>query len=62
MARIPEDDALILRWIWLHRNYLLIFIIPLLLLPLPLIIPTPVSAFLQDYLVENQFKAFKHVK
>ncbi|KAG1970034.1 solute carrier family 13 member 2 [Pimephales promelas] len=41
MARIPEDDALILRWIWLHRNYLLIFIIPLLLLPLPLIIPTP---------------------
>ncbi|XP_029485790.2 solute carrier family 13 member 2-like [Oncorhynchus nerka] len=28
-------------WIWSHRNYLIIFLTPLLLLPLPLLIPTP---------------------
>lgn len=38
---IPEDVALVLRWIWLHRNYLIIFITPLLILPLPIVIPTP---------------------
>nr|XP_023685087.1 solute carrier family 13 member 5-like isoform X1 [Paramormyrops kingsleyae] len=30
-----------LKWLWAHRNYLIIFIIPLLLLPLPLVIKTP---------------------
>ncbi|XP_048023091.1 solute carrier family 13 member 2 [Megalobrama amblycephala] len=41
LPRIPEDGALVLRWIWLHRNYLIIFITPLLILPLPLVLPTP---------------------
>lgn len=61
LPQIPEDVALILRWIWLHRNYLIIFITPLLILPLPIVLPTPVSAFLQEYFVENQFKAIEHV-
>ncbi|XP_048840584.1 solute carrier family 13 member 2-like isoform X3 [Brienomyrus brachyistius] len=30
-----------LKWLWAHRNYLIIFIIPLLILPLPLVIKTP---------------------
>jgi len=32
-----------LTWLWYHRNYLIIVIIPLALLPLPLVIPTSVS-------------------
>ncbi|XP_051959587.1 solute carrier family 13 member 2-like [Xyrauchen texanus] len=31
----------VLRWMWVHRNYLIIFIAPFLILPLPLVIPTP---------------------
>ncbi|XP_051956580.1 solute carrier family 13 member 2-like [Xyrauchen texanus] len=31
----------VLRWLWNHRNYLIIFITPFLILPLPLVIPTP---------------------
>ncbi|TRY57310.1 hypothetical protein DNTS_008899 [Danionella cerebrum] len=38
---IPDSLSLILRWIWLHRNYIIIFSVPLLILPLPLVIPTP---------------------
>lgn len=53
--------ALVLRWIWLHRNYLIIFLTPLLILPLPLVLPTPVSAFLQEYFVEMFCKALEHV-
>ncbi|XP_023700902.1 solute carrier family 13 member 2-like [Paramormyrops kingsleyae] len=29
------------RWMWSHRNYLIIFLTPLLILPLPLVINTP---------------------
>ncbi|RVE64040.1 hypothetical protein OJAV_G00142180 [Oryzias javanicus] len=28
------------KWIWYHRNYLIIFLTPILLLPLPIVIPT----------------------
>ncbi|TDH05040.1 hypothetical protein EPR50_G00139030 [Perca flavescens] len=31
----------LLKWLWYHRNYFIIIITPLVLLPLPLIIPTP---------------------
>ncbi|KAM6986963.1 solute carrier family 13 member 2-like [Aplochiton taeniatus] len=29
-----------LKWFWCHRNYLIVLIVPLLLLPLPLLVPT----------------------
>uniref|UniRef100_A0A673MFX5 Solute carrier family 13 member 2-like n=1 Tax=Sinocyclocheilus rhinocerous TaxID=307959 RepID=A0A673MFX5_9TELE len=33
--------ASVLRWLWANRNYFIIFITPFLILPLPLVIPTP---------------------
>ncbi|XP_056302423.1 solute carrier family 13 member 2 isoform X2 [Danio aesculapii] len=33
--------SLVLRWLLLHRNYIIIFSVPLLILPLPLVLPTP---------------------
>uniref|UniRef100_A0A673IXS2 Solute carrier family 13 member 2-like n=1 Tax=Sinocyclocheilus rhinocerous TaxID=307959 RepID=A0A673IXS2_9TELE len=33
--------ASVLRWLWVNRNYFIIFITPLLILPLPLVFPTP---------------------
>ncbi|NP_998617.2 solute carrier family 13 member 2 [Danio rerio] len=33
--------SLVLRWLLLHRNYILILCVPLLILPLPLVLPTP---------------------
>ncbi|XP_029029404.1 solute carrier family 13 member 2 [Betta splendens] len=30
-----------LKWLWYHRNYIIIIVTPLALLPLPLIVPTP---------------------
>uniref|UniRef100_A0A671PCA8 Solute carrier family 13 member 2-like n=1 Tax=Sinocyclocheilus anshuiensis TaxID=1608454 RepID=A0A671PCA8_9TELE len=35
------DMASVLRWLWVNRNYFIIFITPLLILPLPLVFPTP---------------------
>lgn len=32
-----------LKWLWYHRNYIIIVVTPLALLPLPLISPTSVS-------------------
>ncbi|XP_072231569.1 solute carrier family 13 member 2 [Leuresthes tenuis] len=32
--------ANLLRWLWYHRNYFIIFLTPLVFLPLPLVIPT----------------------
>nr|XP_055035582.1 solute carrier family 13 member 2 isoform X1 [Misgurnus anguillicaudatus] len=34
------DIKSVFRWLWVHRNYLIIFITPFLILPLPLVIPT----------------------
>uniref|UniRef100_A0A671QSH7 Solute carrier family 13 member 2-like n=1 Tax=Sinocyclocheilus anshuiensis TaxID=1608454 RepID=A0A671QSH7_9TELE len=31
----------VLRWLWVNRNYFIIFITPFIILPLPLVIPTP---------------------
>ncbi|XP_052443630.1 solute carrier family 13 member 2-like [Carassius gibelio] len=33
--------ASILRWLWVNRNYFIIFITPFLILPLPLVVPAP---------------------
>ncbi|XP_056586951.1 solute carrier family 13 member 2 [Triplophysa dalaica] len=35
------DFRSVLRWMLVHRNYLIIFITPIVILPLPLVIPTP---------------------
>ncbi|MEQ2198761.1 hypothetical protein XENOCAPTIV_017868 [Xenoophorus captivus] len=31
----------VFKWLWYHINYIIIFVTPLVLLPLPLVIPTP---------------------
>uniref|UniRef100_A0A8C1MV94 Solute carrier family 13 member 2 n=1 Tax=Cyprinus carpio TaxID=7962 RepID=A0A8C1MV94_CYPCA len=33
--------ASVLRWLWVNRNYFIIFITPFLILPLPLVVPSP---------------------
>uniref|UniRef100_A0A671W9F4 Solute carrier family 13 member 2 n=1 Tax=Sparus aurata TaxID=8175 RepID=A0A671W9F4_SPAAU len=31
----------VLRWLWYHRNYFIIFLTPIILLPLPIVLPSP---------------------
>lgn len=51
VAHISRIMARFLRGLWRYRDYIVIFLTPLLLLPLPLVIPTPVRAKCHFYVI-----------
>lgn len=51
-----------LKWLWYHRNYIIIVVTPLILLPLPIVFPTSVSVCAQEIMFEINAKfSFVHM-